>query len=91
MNVRLDTDLRSTHIHVIGLVTPNNLQALYAIARRANTLQPGMNIFIDLSRARVKDEALADLQHVARSHRLPRKLDPQSDRCQIRIVEPTAA
>ncbi|EMY34039.1 hypothetical protein D477_011756 [Arthrobacter crystallopoietes BAB-32] len=88
--VRLDTELQSARIQVGGTLTPENLRALYAVARRTNLLSPGMDILVDLSAARVQGTALEDLKSVARQEHLPRQSDPLHLACRLRVLEPAA-
>jgi hypothetical protein len=89
--VRLDTTMQSARIQVGGTVTIQNLKALYAIARRTNSLVPGMEIVVDLSKAHAGAEALADLHTAVERGCLPEKSDPLHSECRLQVLEPLAA
>lgn len=86
--VRVDLEGALTCIKVKGRVNPRNVQALYVLARRANTLSPGHQIVIDLSAAQAEPDTLALLNGCADSERLPAKADPAQAQCRLRIIAP---
>ena len=86
--VRLDSELQSARIHVQGTVTPENLQALYVVARRTNALLGGTAITIDLTSARAEDEALDRLRTSVSEGRLPASIDPFEQECFLNLLEP---
>jgi hypothetical protein len=86
VKVSVDLEGSSARIAVRGKVDSRNVQALYSLARRANSLNPGFDITLDLSVAPTEPEVLDALQAYASLRRLPKFIDPEQAECRLRIV-----
>ena len=86
VKIALDLEGRSASIVVRGRVDTRNVQALYSLAQRANSLNPGFEIVLDLSCAATDREALDALQAYVCLRRLPKHIDPGQAECRLRIV-----
>ncbi|GER23260.1 hypothetical protein NCCP1664_17560 [Zafaria cholistanensis] len=86
VKVALNLEGESAVIIVRGSVDAGNVQALYSLARRANSMGPGFGITVDLSAATVEQEVLDALQAYASLRRLPKYIDPEQAECILRIV-----
>jgi hypothetical protein len=86
VKVALDLEGGSATIIVRGSVNSRNVQALYSLAHRANSLNQGFGITLDLSAATAEQEALDALQAYASLQRLPKYIDPEQAECSLRIV-----
>lgn len=84
--VRLDIDCASARIEVGGHVTGRSVQALCAVARRTNSLLPGLALAVDMSAAAVEPEAMALLESCSAAHRLPLHIDPVQNECRLSIL-----
>lgn len=69
--IRLDVDLRQARLEVRGRVTEQNSRVLYVLARRANAALPGLNVVLDLRKARVSPDAMAGLFRSSETGDLP--------------------
>ncbi|WP_214428457.1 hypothetical protein [Paenarthrobacter sp. DKR-5] len=90
VQVYLGSDMAAARIEVRGSVTPRNVVALYVITRRTNAFAPGMEVLLDLSRARVDASVLDELFRAARNQQLPAGVDPSPAPCCLRILEPAS-
>jgi hypothetical protein len=86
--VSLDLDGGSARITVRGHVSSRSIQALYVVAKRANSIVPGLELLLDISEARVQPEALAQLQASSAAGRLPAAIDPSRAECLLTLLEP---
>jgi hypothetical protein len=85
VKVALDLEGRSASIVVRGRVDVRNVQALYSLAHRANSLNPGYEITLNLGAATAEQEVLDALQAYASLGHLPRHVDPGQAECRLRI------
>jgi hypothetical protein len=87
--VRIDSNLETARIEVRGIVTPENLRALYVVARRTSAMLPGREIVLDLTKARAAVEAIALLHDQEQLSRLT--TDGTSNKpCRLRVMDPVA-
>ena len=91
VKVGVDLDGASANIVVGGRVDDRNVQALYSVAHRANSLAPGFGITIDLTAASTQPEVLEELQACADAQSLPRADDGRRTDCRLRIEADGAA
>jgi hypothetical protein len=89
--VRIEADLRTARIAVLGLVTPMNLRALSVIARRAAALLPGREIVLDLTHARAAAAAIEELADPRHLLTLAGNAPGPARPCTLRILTPLAA
>lgn len=89
--VHIDHDSAKVQVQARGAVTARNIQALYVIARRANSLLPALSLVLDVSHARVAGDALEELHTCSKAGRLPTRIDPLQSECQISVLEPECA
>lgn len=91
--VRLDLDrtcdrIESARITVRGHVTAESVDALYIVAKRANSLMAGLAVLLDLVQARVDPEALERLHVCASSGQLPTHIDTRQAGCRLSVLDP---
>jgi hypothetical protein len=88
LDVKVGVDLEgaSASIVVRGRVDARNVQALYSLAHRANSLTPGFDVTIDLTAARTQPEVLDELQACAEAQSLPGTADHRRTDCKLRIL-----
>ena len=88
LDVKVGVDLEgaSASIAVQGRVDARNVQALYSLAQRANSLAPGFDITVDLTAASTQPEVLDELQACADSQSLPGSVDGRRTECKLRIL-----
>ena len=86
--VHIDHDSAKIQVQARGAVTAKNIQALYVIARRANSFLPRLSLILDVSHARVADDALDELHTCSQAGRLPTRIDPLQSECRISVLEP---
>jgi hypothetical protein len=67
-------------------VDEHNVQALYSLAHRANSLTPGFEITIDLTAAGTQPEVLGELLAYAEAQSLPASADSRGTGCKLRIL-----
>lgn len=89
--VRVDLDCAHARIAAQGRVTAQSIQALYAVAKRANALMEGLALEIDVTRASVEPDALEQLRACSQSHHLPAHIDPFQADCRLSILAPGEA
>ncbi|WP_416416156.1 YegP family protein [Paenarthrobacter aromaticivorans] len=88
--IRLDIDLTMAEIQIRGRVTEGNLDAVYAVARRASSIVSGLALVLDLRRAAVGTIPLAELRTASKSGELPGAPGMSATPCQLEILEPGA-
>ena len=88
LDVKVGVDLEgaSASIVVRGGVDARNVQALYSLAHRANSLTSGFDITIDLTGASTRPEVLDELQACADAQYLPGTADHRRTECKLRIL-----
>lgn len=86
--IRIDRDSNNVQFRVRGSVTGSNVQALYVVARRANSLMPGLALILDVSHARIANDALEELHTCSTTGRLPARIDPLQSDCRISVLGP---
>jgi hypothetical protein len=86
--VRVDLDDARARVIAKGHLTIHSINALYVVVKRANSLKPGLDMELDVSQARVDQEALQMLQTASESHHLPQKIDPHQAPCTISVLAP---
>lgn len=86
--VRIDLDSARVRVQARGAVTGKNVQALYVVARRANSLMPTPTLILDVSHARVAGDALEELHSCSKDGRLPVRIDPLQSACRISVLDP---
>lgn len=86
VTVSLDVDGRTVTVNVQGHVTDQNVEALYSVVHRANSLGHGPEIVVDVSGAAVERHVLDGLQAYASLRRLPHYIDPEQHACHLRLV-----
>lgn len=89
--VSMDVDCRSARIEVKGSVDSRNVQALHAVARRVNTLMPGLGIVLDLAAASATAEAARELRECADAQALPAGAGQDPVPCNLSAVLPAEA
>lgn len=89
--IRLDVDMGgAARIQVRGRVTERNLGAVYAVARRTNTIARGLAVVLDLRQAAVGMIPLGELRSACQSGELPSVTGSPSTPCRLEILEPAA-
>lgn len=86
--VPLDLDGATAMVATPGHVTTQSIQALYVVAKRANDLMADVALEIDVTRAKVDQDALEQLRACEQSHHLPAKIDPFQADCRLCILAP---
>ena len=86
--VRVDLECAQAQVAARGHVTVQNIQALYVVVKRANSLLEGLVTEVDISHAMVDPVALEQLQASSRSHHLPERIDPLQAECRFSVVGP---
>lgn len=89
--VSMDVDCDSARIEVKGSVDSRNVQALHAVARRVNTLMPGLGIVLDLAAASATPEAARELRECADAQALPAAAGEDPVPCNLSAVLPAEA
>lgn len=83
--VRVDLDYARAQISAKGHLTCRNIQGLYAVLQRANSLGEGLDLEIDITRARIEPDALEQLTRCCQSRHLPLELDPLQADCRFSL------
>jgi hypothetical protein len=86
--VRIDLDHAKALVIAKGHITIHSVNALYVVVKRANSLRKGLDLELDVSHARVDDEALEMLHTASDTHQLPVRIDPQQEPCTISVLAP---
>ncbi|MET1086244.1 MAG: hypothetical protein ABWY04_03845 [Arthrobacter sp.] len=89
--VRVDLDHARAQVLAKGHVTVRNVQALYIVVKRANALKAGLDLELDITKALVDPDALAQLQACSKTHHLPRIIDPLQSHCDLHVLLPRHA
>ncbi len=86
--VRVDLDHAKALVIAKGHITVHSVNALYVVVKRANSLLEGLDLKLDISHARVDEEALEMLHTASETHHLPARIDPQQAPCTISVLAP---
>jgi hypothetical protein len=86
--VRIDLDHARAKVIAKGHLTVHSVNALYVVAKRANSLREGLDLELDISLARVDDEVMEQLQACSKTHHLPTRIDPYQKPCTISVLAP---
>jgi hypothetical protein len=86
--VRIDLDHARAKVIAKGHITVHSVNALYVVAKRANSLREGLDLELDISHAWVDEAALEMLRACSETHHLPAKIDPQQAPCTISVLAP---
>lgn len=86
--VRINLDHAKAVVIAKGHVTVHSVNALYVVVKRANSLREGLDVKLDITQARVDDEALEMLNTASETHHLPARIDPQQAPCSIHVLAP---
>lgn len=81
----MDLECSHARIEIRGSVDARNVQALYVVAQRTNAIMPGLDIVLDLKRATVQPEVMAQLLKYAAARQLPTKIDPGQSECRLSV------
>jgi hypothetical protein len=89
--VRVDLDCATAQVAAQGHVTSKSVHGLYDVMKRANSLTAGMNLELDMTRARIEPDALEELRACSKSHHLPARVDPLQADYTLSILAPDTA
>ena len=84
--VRVDLDHSKAQVIAKGHITIHSVNALYVVAKRANSLKGGLDLELDISSALVDEEALEMLRTASETRHLPAKIDPDQAPCTISVL-----
>jgi len=84
--VRVDLDHSKAQVIAKGHITIHSVNALYVVAKRANSLRGGLDLELDVSSALVDEEALDMLHAASKTRHLPAKIDPDQAPCTISVL-----
>lgn len=84
--VRVDLDHSKAKVIATGHITIHSINALYVVAKRANSLRGGLDLELDVSSAWVDQEALDMLRAASETRHLPAKIDPEQAPCTISVL-----
>ena len=84
--VRVDLDHSTAKVIAKGHITVHSINALYVVAKRANSLKGGLDLELDISGAWVDEEALDMLRSASESRQLPAMIDPDQQPCTISVL-----
>lgn len=84
----MDLECSQARIEIRGSVDAKNVQALYVVAKRTNSLTPGLDIVLDLKRATVLPEVMEELMMYAQASQLPARIDPDQAECRLSVSAP---
>jgi len=84
--VRIDLDRSKAQVIAKGHITIHSINALYVVAKRANSLKGGLDLELDISGAWVDEDALEMLRSAARTRHLPAIIDPEQAPCTISVL-----
>ena len=84
--VRVDLDHSKAQVIAKGHITIHSVNALYVVAKRANSLKGGLDLELDVSSALVDEEALDMLRTASETRHLPAKIDPDQAPCTISVL-----
>ncbi len=86
--IRIDAERDSTRIEVHGIVTAENVRALFVVTRRVAHRLPAHEIVIDLAHARVSAQAIEELRERARLSSVHSPVGASETPCRLRLVDP---
>ena len=86
--VRVDLDHARAKVIAKGHITVHSVNALYVVAKRANSLREGLDLELDISRAFVDEAALEMLRTSSETRHLPTRIDPLQAPCAISVLAP---
>lgn len=88
LNIVVRVDLEHSKAQVIakGHITVHSINALYVVAKRANSLKGGLDLELDISGAWVDEEALDMLRAASETGQLPARIDPDQQPCTISVL-----
>ncbi|MCX6498765.1 MAG: hypothetical protein NTU93_08180 [Arthrobacter sp.] len=86
--VRIDPTEECAHVEVRGVVTTDNIRAVYVVCRRVATKLAGYELVVDLAHARVTAAAFEELREHARRAIVSSGIDSSVTPCRLRIVDP---
>lgn len=84
--VRVDLDHSKAQVIAKGHITIHSVNALYVVAKRANSLKGGLDLELDVSSALVDVEAMHMLHTASETRHLPVKIDPDQAPCTISVL-----
>lgn len=84
--VRVDLDHSKAQVIAKGHITIHSVNALYVVAKRANSLKGGLDLELDISGAWVDAEALEMLHAASATRHLPVMIDPDQAPCAISVL-----
>jgi hypothetical protein len=84
----MDLECSHARIEIRGAVDARNVQALYVVAKRTNSITPGLDIVLDLKRATVVPEVMEELMRYAEARQLPARIDPAQAECRLNVSAP---
>jgi len=84
--VRVDLDHSKAQVIAKGHITIHSVNALYVVAKRANSLRGGLDLELDISGAWVDAEALEMLHASSETRQLPARIDPDQAPCTISVL-----
>jgi hypothetical protein len=84
--VRVDLDHSKAKVIATGHITIHSINALYVVAKRANSLRGGLDLELDVSNAWVDEEALDMLRAASKTRHLPARIDPEQAPCTISVL-----
>jgi hypothetical protein len=84
--IQLDVEGSNARIEIRGSVDTRNVKAVYVLAKRANSIAPGLDILLDLQRATVQPKVMEQLRQCCEARHLPRPVDPDGSGCRLRIT-----
>lgn len=84
--VRVDLDHAKAQVIAKGHITIHSINAIYVVAKRANSIKGGLDLELDISHALVDDEALEMLRAASETRHLPAKIDPEQAPCTISVL-----
>ena len=84
--VRIDLDHSKAQVIAKGHITIHSINALYVVAKRANSLRGGLDLELDISSAWVDPDALDMLHAASETRQLPAMIDPDQAPCTISVL-----
>ncbi|MET3812014.1 hypothetical protein [Arthrobacter sp. UYEF3] len=86
--IRIDRTEESARVEVRGVVTTDNIRAVYVVCRRVAIKLAGYELVVDLAHARVTAAALEEVREHARRAIVSSGIDTSVTPCRLRIVDP---
>ncbi|MHC6594109.1 hypothetical protein [Arthrobacter sp. C152] len=84
--VRVDLDHAKAQVIAKGHITIHSINAIYVVAKRANSIKGGLDLELDISHAWVDKEALEMLHAASETRHLPAMIDPEQAPCSISVL-----